>query len=80
MVWTGTLSFCLGVAVTKTDIAGFWKVFRTYDDDRKGVITLKDFFDKIIHENRNILGNAIFELVGKLLRFSWTSWPEEPIL
>lgn len=49
--------------LTKTDIAGFWKIFRAFDDDRKGVITIKDFFDKIIHEKRNILGNAIFELV-----------------
>jgi len=30
-----------------------------------GVITVNDFFNKIVHEKRGMFGDAVFELVGE---------------
>lgn len=49
--------------LTKTDIAGLFEVFQQYDVDRIGSMSAKDFFDNLIMEPRNLLGNALFELV-----------------
>jgi len=49
--------------MTKADIAGFWKVFRKFDKDREGTISMETFFRDICKEERNLFGDAIFELI-----------------
>lgn len=49
--------------LTKSDIAGLFECFQTYDYDREGRITTKDFFEHLIKEPRNMFANALFELV-----------------
>mmetsp|Transcript_23322 Transcript_23322/g.43830 ORF Transcript_23322/g.43830 Transcript_23322/m.43830 type:complete len:296 (-) Transcript_23322:56-943(-) len=49
--------------LTKRDIAGFWKVFRKFDREHEGTITMETFFIDICQEERNLFGDAIFDLI-----------------
>jgi Ca2+-binding EF-hand superfamily protein len=49
--------------LSKSDIAGFWKVFQKFDREREGVISMDVFFSDICQEKRNLFGDAIFELI-----------------
>jgi Ca2+-binding EF-hand superfamily protein len=41
----------------------FWKIFVKFDRDREGTITLETFFNEIIGVERNLFGDAIFDLI-----------------
>ena len=47
----------------KRDIAGFWKIFRQFDRDRVGIIPIETFFSEICKQERNLFGEAIFDLI-----------------
>ena len=49
--------------LTPSDIAGFWKVFRKFDREHAGVITMDIFFQDICLEERTLFGDAIFDLI-----------------
>lgn len=49
--------------LSNKDIAGFWNVFRRWDKDREGVISMEVFFREICKEERTLFGDAIFELI-----------------
>ena len=48
--------------MTKADIAGFYRLFRSFDLESKGYISIDSFF-KMIGEGKSILGQALFELI-----------------
>ena len=47
----------------KKDVAMFWKTFRKFDKERVGIITLETFFSEICKSERNLFGDAIFDLI-----------------
>ena len=47
----------------KKDIAAFWKTFRKFDRERVGIIPLETFFSEICKSERNLFGDAIFDLI-----------------
>ncbi len=49
--------------LSKRDIKGFWDVFRRYDREREGVISMDIFFTDICGEPRTLFGDAIFDLI-----------------
>jgi len=44
------------------DVATFWKKFRKFDKNLSGTIDIDEFY-KLIHEERSIFGDGIFELI-----------------
>jgi len=40
--------------LTKRDIGGFWKVFRKFDREREGTISMEVFFRDICKEERTL--------------------------
>ncbi|CAM9116064.1 unnamed protein product [Choristocarpus tenellus] len=50
-------------AVKKEDLEGLWGIFRRFDLKREGQITKETFFKRIIKEDRNDFGDAIFYLI-----------------
>jgi Ca2+-binding EF-hand superfamily protein len=53
------------LTVKNEDINKLWLVFSAHDREGIGLITRKDFFDKICEEPRTFFGDSMLDFIGK---------------
>ena len=71
-------SFCIvcvkvfnELSVKNEDINKMWLVFSAHDREGIGLITRRDFFEKIVEEPRTFFGDSILDFIGMYIHFVW---------
>ena len=60
--WNTNNLFTLTVSVD--ELNHLYKIFEERDREGKGLITIDDFFDKILRVRRSYYGESVIELIG----------------
>ena len=68
--------------LTHNDIGIFWHIFKRWDLEKEGKITINDLFGSILGEERNMFSDSVLELLAikeeEKVYDSWPTWLTSP--